>query len=506
MVLHQRKACEQAALHAQAKKIATGAISYLDYLRDTWMPIELWKSWSRYGREAAAERMGVTADEVLNTTNHLEALNGSLKRKYIPQWQHSGHRLRFDILIFHTISSILPRIYARRRLLSDYHDWKAERFPLVGGEDQSCYVHETASAPTEFTPRVWYELDPIRDSHAQAILNFGKLSILQNSRPYEFWATCQPSSLNTSGEGPPSLYWLSLHPSGVGTCTCADWLTRGGACKHLRAFRDVVRGWAKSGHLAAQQFIFPQTEQEARSIESDNRRWYGEQYLSAVTQPLVATSRPPAIIGAPSALPAQHPPHMQNCPPNTDPALLPPLTHDRVEASLLENEAEMETLVTSPDELPTNGEEATLHRIPSPPVTSIGWAMHGVQTQLQQHIQHDVSKVLPILYGILANLEDPHISLTQHPDLDEFTTVLEHIQRMLPSAMSAGKKPSVDGMWLASEFPAVALTSCTPDAAAPRGRTELPGKVAGMSKPSPKHILPPSPERKQKRKKSRKTL
>lgn len=83
---------------------------YLDYMASTWMSVELWSSWSRYGREKAAAQLCIPLEGVIPTTNHLESLNGNLKRKYVPQWQHSGHRLRFDLLLYHLVSHILPQI------------------------------------------------------------------------------------------------------------------------------------------------------------------------------------------------------------------------------------------------------------------------------------------------------------------------------------------------------------------------------------------------------------
>ncbi|EPS94045.1 hypothetical protein FOMPIDRAFT_1097535, partial [Fomitopsis schrenkii] len=62
---------------------ATAVNEFIAYLRGTWMPYPLWRSWARRGRIDAAERMGVDIDFILPTTNHLESFNGSLKRKYI---------------------------------------------------------------------------------------------------------------------------------------------------------------------------------------------------------------------------------------------------------------------------------------------------------------------------------------------------------------------------------------------------------------------------------------
>ena len=64
------------------------------------MPKSLWNSWSEEGRGCAAAVLGVGIGDVLPTTNHLESFNGVLKRKHIGQWQRSGRKLRFDVLVF----------------------------------------------------------------------------------------------------------------------------------------------------------------------------------------------------------------------------------------------------------------------------------------------------------------------------------------------------------------------------------------------------------------------
>ncbi|EIW63778.1 uncharacterized protein TRAVEDRAFT_97696, partial [Trametes versicolor FP-101664 SS1] len=80
---------EEETLHAIATADAAGGkasqagLSYLEYLRSQWMPVPMWTGWSRRGRENAAKRMGISVDEVLPTTNHLEAFNGSLKRNHL---------------------------------------------------------------------------------------------------------------------------------------------------------------------------------------------------------------------------------------------------------------------------------------------------------------------------------------------------------------------------------------------------------------------------------------
>jgi hypothetical protein len=74
-----------------SKSCINGALAYLTYLTNFWMQEDLWRSWSRYGRIKAATRIGIPIDGVLPTTNHLEAFNGVIKNKYLPQLSQSGH-------------------------------------------------------------------------------------------------------------------------------------------------------------------------------------------------------------------------------------------------------------------------------------------------------------------------------------------------------------------------------------------------------------------------------
>ena len=63
------------------------AVTYIDYIVNTWMPIPLWKSWSHKGHTIASTILKIPIEGVLPTTNHIEAFNGLLKCKYIPRWQ-----------------------------------------------------------------------------------------------------------------------------------------------------------------------------------------------------------------------------------------------------------------------------------------------------------------------------------------------------------------------------------------------------------------------------------
>ncbi|HEV7737857.1 MAG TPA: hypothetical protein VGO47_10865, partial [Chlamydiales bacterium] len=112
---------------------ARGGLTFLDYLEKTWMPQSLWCSWSMFGRLEASKRLGIPLGDIAPTTNHLEAFNGVLKRKYIQQVQRGGHRLRVDVLIHLLVTSILPAIFEQRDAELSYYEWLSNRFREEAG-------------------------------------------------------------------------------------------------------------------------------------------------------------------------------------------------------------------------------------------------------------------------------------------------------------------------------------------------------------------------------------
>ncbi|THH14925.1 hypothetical protein EUX98_g9541 [Antrodiella citrinella] len=293
LILSEQRAFEILASNPdpEAKKIASAGLEFVQYLTSTWMPTPLWKSWSKAGKISASQSIGIGVEFILTTTNHLEALNGRLKKKHLPQWQNSGHRLRFDILIYHLIFSIIPLIYARHRMLSDFQSWKSSRFASAAGNLPLQTVSKRRSLErTNLPPRAWYTPDTSRDSAAERIRSMPKyLQPFSSHRPFEYWAVCKSSSNSSviDGQFVPMQYWLTMHPSGAATCTCPDWLQRGGACKHLRAFRLLVQDWSVQCDPPL-NFRFPTSPEEAAEVEIQNKRWYGYQYAHAITSPAVA--------------------------------------------------------------------------------------------------------------------------------------------------------------------------------------------------------------------------
>lgn len=387
-----------------SKKPADSAIKYLDYLSSTWMPVDLWTGWSQHGRRIAAMKMGVPIDKVLTTTNHIESLNSSLKGKHITQWQHSGHRLRFDVLLYHLTVHILPRIYARHRMLAGYAAWKSERFKLA--PSGRCASTKPSSKPY---PRAWYAPDQKRDAEAEIILKLVKLDLISSKREYEYWATCKSSDGHTS-------YSLTLHPTGAATCTCPDWQFRGGACKHLRAFRSVAETWIAEC-LVDVPFCFPKTAEEAAAIESANQRWYGDRYSDAVTLP---SSAPLGPLGPVDSL-------------ERDTEILPPYVLDEVspaEGQINQEIAMAEAVLATGDGLDIQaGAQVNSHSLNAHEQSTL----RAVALQTQQQVEHDILKILPTLHGLLNTISSPEVTLKPTAAVLEFEQVITAFKLQVPT-------------------------------------------------------------------------
>lgn len=133
LIANQREYLTGLLTNNTAKPAAEGGLAHLNYLDANWMSISLWQSWSEWGRLTAAAAIKIPVEGIIPTTNHLESFNAVLKRKYIQQHVHSGHRLRFDILIFLLITQILPQIYNHRRLIQEHRRFLNERFSAAAG-------------------------------------------------------------------------------------------------------------------------------------------------------------------------------------------------------------------------------------------------------------------------------------------------------------------------------------------------------------------------------------
>ena len=232
----ERELLEAHALEDESHAPAiTKAIAHIDYLRNYWSTDNLWQSWSDYGRTVAAQRLGKAVDNVLPTTNHLESFNRVLKHIHLKRYKNGGRRLRIDILIHSLITDILPSIFFERRLqLEETTRMNALILLLPGGA--ALLGSNVAAAPVPTIPRVAYLVpDAEREARAQDLMSWNQLSAPQVLPGNIGLAFTVYSSCALHGAVNPVIYTIRVGFNGVITCTCPDFVERGGACKHIRA-------------------------------------------------------------------------------------------------------------------------------------------------------------------------------------------------------------------------------------------------------------------------------
>ena len=312
----------------EAKCHAGTGLVYLECMRETWLNKSLWSSWSQHGRDWASTKLQWPVEGILPMTNHLKAFNAVLKRKYIPAWQRSGNQLRFDIFIHHLILKILPEIFAQQRMQHDFNLWVNQQFHQVsGGQDlrKPNKSQKSGGPTTPSTILAWFSEDAACDQKAQQIVAVSHISQIPSRWPYEVWATCAASNANIWSSN-HLRYWLTIHPMGLATCTCYDWITNGGACKHLRALRILIQSSSKLNlPLSSNSYHFPISRVNAEIITQWNKAWYGP-YLDVSITPYTNASAITAISKSNAGSPSTNPPHMlTNClPDSAHPAPLAP--------------------------------------------------------------------------------------------------------------------------------------------------------------------------------------
>jgi hypothetical protein len=119
----------------------------------------------------------------------------------------------------------MPNIFAQFRLVDSFETWKKEHFANVTGVQgisrQFRPVDNTTQLPS--IAIAWFSPDPVCDEFAKDIIRLRLIVPITNMKLYELWAMCASMGANINDPDYPH-YWLTAHPSGHATCTCADWL------------------------------------------------------------------------------------------------------------------------------------------------------------------------------------------------------------------------------------------------------------------------------------------
>lgn len=510
------RAVVESDIQPQDPQLAAGALAHLTYLAEYWMAESLWRSWSAFGRRVAADKLGREVSMILTTTNHLESFNGVLKRKHLRRWQRGNRRLRIDVLLHLLITNILPSVFQARALERQENiRLTAMVQELPGGVElvkqlgigknglrrvrQSCRTIPYAI----LTP------DPSRDAGAADLVAERQISApeyIEHTHSFEF--DCF-SSLATESDKVPTQYKIHIGVDGSAACSCPDFLRHGIACKHIRAALLRLEALHAKGYQIA-RITLPTTRDEAR---------------------IRFQSRAPLVTG--DLLPGS------TSPTATDPALTVPfvvrhaaqLVDDilRESADAYKNPADRAFVPRhesgQPEDWETSGDET-----PAAPESdsdsdsnsddedsddegsqghpgSMGLSLNardGVGRQAVARVLHELDAMAPLLTQLLGYLDGASL----HRDEVERARVAQVHLEALSAKLSqllqqAGAVSTSTGPVIAVNPPPTSFPSliAPPSSTAPRARTPPPS-VPQKRAPSPISILPPSPEKSQRRQNS----
>lgn len=247
---------ERAELHNLVRKdsllepAVSRGLAHLEYLEKYWGALQLWACWSDHGLEAAAQQMGIPVDRVAPTTNHVERLNGTLKHKYLVRWAKGGRRVRTDVLIVMLAQTIPYSMFEKRRLQHMERLAIQKALAKIPGGQKVVEDRVHQKGPIE-AALAYLVQDAGRDEAAKEILRQRAISYpaVESTGLRLTCASLRP--LGASESCPTYYVWLGF--DGVGSCSCPDFVNRGGACKHMRAALHVttqMREWARQqGHV-----------------------------------------------------------------------------------------------------------------------------------------------------------------------------------------------------------------------------------------------------------------
>lgn len=209
---------------AQICALLEGAIQFLKYLMSRWCG-NLIYAWSLVGRQEAACILNTNINNIPTTNNHLESFNSHFKETYIKQFQRGGSLLRVDTLCVCLVLYITPNLIRKRILQQQLENELSQRKNQYSSDDQKLNYQ---TIKENYYRYAYFEADEVRDCSAKRIFASGgidKFNFVDNE--LLVWVKSETHM--------DLIYTVCVYPAEKATCQCLDFLTRGNACKHLRA-------------------------------------------------------------------------------------------------------------------------------------------------------------------------------------------------------------------------------------------------------------------------------
>nr|GAT48680.1 predicted protein [Mycena chlorophos] len=258
--------------------IATNVVKHLDYLGDAfWLRTGLFNSWSDAGRVEAARRLRCAVASVVPTTNHVEGFNGALKNSHLANWKRAGRRLRPDVFLKILITDIIPLIFQKRAIIIEEESIRRAKYThLPGGTELIAQLAKGAAS--DVIPFIAFlpddderqirgcEMVLSRQIEPPTVVEMETADEVERITCFEF--TCH-SSTALDGETDSVRYGIQILVNGVARCECWDFIRHGWGCKHIRAglaFLDQLRR-QKLVDIRVEDIPFPTTRQQAIDLQ-----------------------------------------------------------------------------------------------------------------------------------------------------------------------------------------------------------------------------------------------
>lgn len=446
-----------------------GALQHVAYLDSYWLRENLWSGWSQHGRLAAAAILQRPINEVLPTTNHVESFNNVFKHNHLQRHQKNGRRLRVDVLVHVVISKVLPSIYKQRKLEDQEAARRAALLACLPGGENFAGKHQTSRSVFN-GPVAWYEPDDTRDRGASDLVQAGQISapdvdVENNALTF----TCY-SSLAFSTDPNAVTYDIALGLDGYCTCSCRDFTSRGGFCKHIRAAWARLL-WLRQSGLQFPDLVIPRTPEHAYQIRAARMALTWEATVAA-TSPGPSSEVGPILEAARA---------IEN--------LMLESSDSVFETDSIKDAEESEYIKIAEDAAVTLSDPPTqLHRVPSsPPPNDLDLpvlrsnAQRSVDEQTIGRALHDLENVAPKLGRLASLLENLHLRPEDQPDRLRFAVMHEDVSSLVTQLQRLMLE---DGVGSTPE-PGKASASCRVSITPP------PPPDRGLKRP----FLPPSPEK-----------
>ncbi|KAF9030850.1 hypothetical protein BDZ89DRAFT_1112078 [Hymenopellis radicata] len=412
---------------------------HLDYLENYWLQSqELWESWAEFGRHRAASVLCCSPDKVVITTNHLESFNNVLKNQSYPP----------KTARWPSLANLINGGWngqSGSAIKRGFYHWP--------GGDQLWQEKQTGRPSNQ--PLMFLAVDEGRDKLARELVLHKQISaptLLPGETGLSF--TCY-SSVATELDEEPVIYTILLSFNGLGSCSCPDFSYRGGACKHIRAALIIIDQLRAERGIQIPAICLPSTEVDARRLHS-NLVLQGVQLGD--NQPIAASAhRLTDILGGPKL---------------DGVGIEIETEQDEIDGSEEESECEDD-----------NDDDELSLSVPSlQTITSSSQA--GLQDQAVARTLHDLRRIAPALGDLATLLRDTGATLPLS-DVPEASILCSHLLTFT-SQLSA--------MIASSSTPSSSATVAVDSATVPSVSAS-----SGPSKLSAGDILPPSPEKMQKR-------